>query len=82
MWNVDWIPDAGYNQIPQTNRPLAILLKSLDRALFPGRYISLVISIHFYTRGSALELVSLSCTFENSTECSILSFDSDSFQNS
>ena len=54
---------------------LAILEKSLDRALL--LYI-------LYTRFDrmALELLSPSCTFENSTNCSKISFDSDSLQNS
>ena len=30
----------------------------------------------------ALELLSLMCKFENAKECSVLSFDSDSFQSS
>ena len=47
-----------------------LLQKSLDRALF---YTFL------YTRFDrvAFELLSLLCTFENSTECSKISFDSD-----
>ena len=54
---------------------LAILQKSLDRALFLYIFIRVV-------RLSGVGLLSLLCTFENSTECSKISFDSDSFQNS
>ena len=44
-----------------------------------------VIFIHFYTGGLIkwrLELLSRLCKFENSIECSKISFDSDSLQNS
>ena len=53
---------------------LAILQKSLDRALF--------LYINAGLDRVALELRSLLCTFQKSTNCSKLSFDSDSFQNS
>ena len=57
------------------NIPLAILQKSLDRALF---YTFLYTGFDRV----AIELLSQLCTFENSTECSKISFDSDSLQNS
>ena len=55
---------------------LAILQMSLDRALF--------LYIFLYTRFDrvALELLSQLCKFENSAECSKISFDSDSRQDS
>ena len=54
---------------------LAVLLKSLDRMIF---------DTFLYARFDQVmvELLSLLCTFENSTECSKISFDSDHFQSS